>query len=172
MEMIGYSQVGQDEWVLSLFSKGYKGFFMDIGCRKPRSINNTLLLEENGWDGIAVDKENFKKAWQRRKARFIRTDALIYDYKGIVPDVVDYLSLDIDDLGTNYKALERFITLFKLQFKAITIEHNLYMGELYNQEDRLPQRKLLLAEGYKFARADVECEGNKFEDWWINPKYF
>ena len=172
MGIMGYSQVGQDEWVLSLFSKEYEGFFMDIGCRNPKNINNTLLLEEHGWGGVAVDKINFERMWQSRKAHFICADALKYNYKGVTPKVVDYLSLDIDNLGTNYKALERLVVHFKLQFKAITIEHNLYMGELYNQEDRLPQRKLLLAEGYKFARADVECEGNKFEDWWINPKYF
>jgi len=169
---MGYSQVGQDEWVLSLFPKGFKGFFMDIGCNGPKNINNTLLLEENGWDGIAVDKVDYSALWADRKADFICNDAFNIAYYFRVPSVVDYLSLDIDDLGSNYKALKMFLINVMIQFKAITIEHNVYIGENFNKEERLPQRQLLLAMGYKLAYADIAADGNKFEDWWINLKYF
>jgi hypothetical protein len=74
--------------------------------------------------------------------------------------------MDIDGCGYNYQALRALID-FGYQFRAITIEHNLYMGEDFNQAERLPQRELLINNGYKLIMADVEDSGNKFEDWWI-----
>jgi hypothetical protein len=56
-----YSQAGQDKFVLSLFNENYEGTFVDIGCSVPKIINNTLLLEENGWYGISIDLENFSE---------------------------------------------------------------------------------------------------------------
>ena len=169
-----YSQVKQDEWVLSLFPKGHKGTFLDIGCNHPVTINNTLLLEKNGWTGFAFDKENYRKAWKARSTPFIQTDVLEYDFKQLnLPTVIDYLSLDVDDLGTNYRMMKTLLE-FGLEFKAITIEHNLYIGEHFNQQERLPQRTLLSLAGYQLAVPDVvSVDGleNKFEDWWINPKY-
>lgn len=49
-----YSQLGQDDWVLSVFPIN-NGFFVDIGYRHPINISNTYLLELNGWSGIGVD---------------------------------------------------------------------------------------------------------------------
>ena len=165
-----YSQAGQDKWILSLFPEGYKGFFMDIGCNDPKFCNNTLLLEEHGWTGIAVDIVDYSKEWEERKTKFIHNNALNVAYKFIVPPIVDYLSLDVDDLFANYEMLYLFITHIRLRFKAITIEHNLYQGKA-NERERKFQRMLLVKKGYKLMYPDVEHGGNKFEDWWINPKY-
>lgn len=169
--MESYSQVGQDKWVLSLFPKGYKGFFVDIGCYLPDNINNTLLLEKHGWDGISFDIADYSKQWSIRETMFVCCDALSFDFADFgLPYMVDYLSLDIDAIGANYKVLKNLIDSWYI-FKAITIEHNLYLGEQYNQAERMPQRELLLSKGYTLARADVETEGCdfehcKFEDWW------
>jgi len=169
--MESYSQIGQDRWVLSLFPEGYKGFFIDIGCHLPQDINNTLLLEEHSWDGVAFDIVDYSKQWSLRKAKFVCADVLNFDFLGFgLPLLIDYLSLDIDIQGTNYEALRNLINL-GFEFKVITIEHNLYIGEQFNQAERILQRKLLSAKGYKLAHADVEAEGNAFEDWWINKKY-
>ena len=168
--MESYSQIGQDKWVLSLFPEGYKGYFMDVGCNDPKNINNTLLLEEHGWDGVAYDITNYSKEWKDRKTRFICTDVLGFDFFEL-PLLIDYMSLDIDILGTNYTVLNNLIDLVGIEFKVITFEHNLYLGREYNQAERLPQRKLLKEKGYTLAHADIEYEGNAFEDWWINKKY-
>jgi hypothetical protein len=163
-----YSQAGQDDWVLSLFDKDYKGFFMDIGCNDPMKINNTLLLEQHSWNGIAFDIVNFTKIWMKRKATFIQANVLNCDFsKYDIPKIVDYLSLDIDDLGTNYETLKRLIS-FGFIFNSITIEHNLYCGEEYNECERIPQRILLYENGYCLSKSDVENGGNKFEDWWVH----
>ena len=167
-----YSQVGQDVWVLSLFPKGYKGFFMDLGCNDPKNINNTLLLEENGWEGVAVDINDLSELWKDRRTRFIQMDAL--DAKDIMePALIDYVSIDVDAIGTNYQTIKNLLAA-GFQFKAITIEHNYYISEEFNQRERIPQRRLLLSFGYVLAKEDVmddDGQFNKFEDFWINPTY-
>ena len=165
---MGYSQVGQDEWVLSLFPEGYKGFFMDIGCNDPKKINNTLLLEEHGWTGVAFDIMDFSYEWRKRKALFIKEDVIRCDFNQFnLPKDIDYLSLDVDNIGTNCFVMKRLID-FGFVFKAITIEHNIYGGEQYDICERIPQRELLLHNGYTLAKPDVSDEVNKFEDWWTH----
>jgi hypothetical protein len=163
---MSYSQVGQDLWVLSLIKKGT---FLDIGCRGPKDINNTLLLEENGWTGVSIDIEDYSEAWKDRKTQFICADAITFDYRSIQNGsaLVDYLSLDIEGNGDRFKALEKVIN-DGFEFKLITIEHDSYRVD--PELEREPQRKLLLSLGYKFAFKDVG-DPQPYEDWYFNPKY-
>jgi len=168
-----YSQMGQDHWVLSLFPKGHQGFFIDVGCHLPEYINNTLLLEENGWYGVAFDKKNYRPDWKKRRTtKFILADVLFCNLmKANLPNPIDYMSLDIDGEGTNYTALKRFLDL-RFEFKVITIEHNFYFGEEYDLAERIPQRQLLSEKGYTRVYSDVSAwDENAVEDWWINKKY-
>lgn len=172
MEENTYSQVGQDLFVLSLFPKDYKGFFWDIGCQLPDNINNTYLLEQNGWIGASFDIIDYSEEWKIRQTPFYQRDALLCDFAGYgIPSIVDYLSLDINLYeGSRYAMLKKLINELRFEFKVITLEHDVYRE--YDLTERIPQRQLLLEKGYLPIRANVECEGNPFEDWWINPKYF
>ena len=135
--MLSNSQAGQDKWILSLFKKGYKGTFLDIGCGKPKDINNTLLLEQKGWNGYSIDLLNYSEQWTTRKSKFIQADALTYNYNELqLPEIIDYLSLDIEGEGLRFQALKR-VCDFGLKFKAITIEHDSYRG--YQKTEAEPQ---------------------------------
>jgi glycosyltransferase involved in cell wall biosynthesis len=46
------SQMGADDWVLSLYKKG---FFVDAGCFDGEDLSNTYKLEKHGWKGICID---------------------------------------------------------------------------------------------------------------------
>ena len=51
-----FAQLDQDAWVESLFSKEYKGYFVDIGAATGKHISNSYHLEVNlGWNGICVE---------------------------------------------------------------------------------------------------------------------
>lgn len=168
-----YSQAGQDEFVLSQFDEGYIGTFIDIGCRLPYEINNTLMLEEKGWYGVSMDILDFSKEWETRKTPFFIADALNYEYDKLVEDynlikIIDYLSLDIEGVGLRYQALKKIIE-YGYEFKVITIEHDIYRG--LELSEREPQRKLLNQLNYVLVCSNVSLSGNPFEDWWINPKY-
>lgn len=160
------SQVGQDEWVLSLIKKGT---FLDIGCREPVTLNNTYLLEQNGWTGVSIDIVDYSQQWQYRKSKFICADALSLDYRSLdLPELIDYLSLDIEGSGDRFKALLKVIS-YGFEFKLITIEHDSY--RVKEELEKIPQRALLKSLGYVLAYPDVKDEECVFEDWWINPKY-
>lgn len=55
--MIYYSQYGQDTIFKQFFEhkKILNGFFLDVGSVDGIYISNTLLLENEGWDGICVE---------------------------------------------------------------------------------------------------------------------
>ena len=167
------SQSGQDLFVLQLI-KNKKPYFVDIGCWEPINLNNTYLLENNGWNGISVDITDLTTEWTARKSKFVKANALELDYTTLfnenkAPKVIDYLTIDIEGNG------DRFLTLKKVlesdrEFKIITIEHDSYRG--YELTEAKPQRELLLERGYFLLCSDVTLSGNPFEDWWVNPKYF
>jgi hypothetical protein len=164
------SQVKQDEFVLNLIKKGT---FLDIGCREPEDLNNTMLLEQNGWTGVSIDKDDYSKEWkEKRSSLFICADALTFDYRNLAPLftswVFDYLSLDIEGDGDRYKALVRVLQ-FGFEFKVITIEHDSYRVPAELERD--PQRKLLKSLGYRLLYPDISMNNKAFEDWWINPEY-
>lgn len=49
------SQFGEDEKILKLFKKKYKGSFIDLGCFHPTRSNNTFKMYKKGWRGINID---------------------------------------------------------------------------------------------------------------------
>ena len=169
--MKSYSQVGQDLFVLSLFPKGYEGIFLDFGCQEPKKINNTLLLEEHGWDGLSYDIVDYSEQWKTRKSLFICTDVLTDDLDELkMLGFFDYISLDISPYGgARFELLKKIIDM-GIDFKVLTIEHDAYV-EGNDELERKPQRELLNSLGYVMTHGDVSCGGNPFEDWWINPKY-
>lgn len=169
-----YSQVGQDLFVLSMFPKGYKGTFVDIGCGLPVLINNTMLLEENGWTGLSIDIFPYNGKWDKvRKTMFFCADALTVNYDIFfkllkLPKIIDYLSIDVEGEGNRFKTLKRVLEA-NYNFRVITIEHDVYAG--YDLTERQPQRELLNGLGYHLYKPDVTYGGNAFEDWWVNPKF-
>ena len=63
-ELIPENLTENPEWVadgritdqgLTMLREQASGTFVDVGCHLPFYINNTLLLEERGWRGIALD---------------------------------------------------------------------------------------------------------------------
>lgn len=157
-----HSQVGQDQWVYDRL--GAKGFFVDIGSGHPFENNNTYALEQVGWRGLMIDRDDHVAQLSRsRSAGFIHGDAITIDWRiNGVPKVVDYLSLDVDE--NTPKALERFLEFSR--FRMATIEHDSYR---FGGGPRDSMRNLLKAFGYKLEHADVEDQGLPFEDWWVAP---
>ena len=170
-----YAQAGQDLFVLGLFKDTDQHYFVDIGCWLPDNINNTFLLEKNGWRGLSIDITDLKKEWGVRDTSFVATNALTADYKQLfdehgLPQVIDYLSVDIEGNGDRCNALKKVFESGR-EFKVITIEHDRYRG--YEEKEVIPQRKFLTENNYTLLCSDVCIRGiNPFEDWWINPKFF
>ena len=74
-----YSQVGQDIFALSVANcKSY----IEIGAADPITYSNTLLLEQNGWEGFSLELDNkFKEDWnQKRQNLCVYEDAVNFKY--------------------------------------------------------------------------------------------
>lgn len=176
--MKSYSQCGQDLFVHNL-TQGKPGKFLDLGCSLPKKINNTFLLEQNGWDGISLDIMDFNEQWKQRKCKFIQADCLNQDYNTLLKDyydsdVIDYLTLDMEGCGDRFKLLKKILDS-NYSFKIITIEHDSYLGEAFVNNEKIPQRNLLESKGYRLICGDIahsKAPTMYFEDWWVNPKYF
>lgn len=77
------SQLGADTWVLSLFNA--PGYFVDVGCADGEKINNTYLLEQNGWKGICIDA--FPKNFANRPNSIVEK-AVLYSEKDVEVDFI------------------------------------------------------------------------------------
>ena len=111
--MESYSQCGQDLFVTNVL-KQKKGKFLDLGCYLPVKINNTFLLEQNGWTGVSVDIIDYSEEWKVRKTPFIHKDCFEIDYTTFLPNhyddkIIDYLSLDMEVVGERYKLLQKLL---------------------------------------------------------------
>lgn len=191
--MHDYSQAGQDEWVLSIIGK--KGYFIDMGAFDGVQFSNTLRLEEEGWEGLCIEPNvaNFKMLRRNRKCKLL--NVAVATYKGVLsmtdegsssqrsengnwlikcdtianilrdnaaPKYIDYISSDIERMDA--EVWETF-PFDEYSFGLATIEHCLYEGN-NNFKERI--MKVMTDNGYVLAKENVEDEGNKFEDWYIN----
>ena len=154
--------------------------FLDIGACYPTKSNNTYGLECKGWSGITIDycADYAKQYVGVRKAPLNVLDmtAISWDVfiaaHPILQDTVDYLSFDIDE--ASLQVLRKF-PFERLQFRALTVEHDAYRrGDAVRQE----MRKILKNAGYDPIATDVRVyimwngrpEAGAFEEWYVRPE--
>jgi FkbM family methyltransferase len=79
-----------------------------------------------------------------------------------IPQVIDYLSLDIE--GYESQALSQF-PFDSYICKTITVEHNLYLSGPSNKN---MIKQILLNNNYILVKENIEDHNNPFEDWYIH----
>lgn len=178
LKITSSSDAFQDDFVLKMLGYPKSGYFIDLGSGMAIKGSNSYRLELMGWNGICVDMTNYAD-FSIRNCKFVCNNALKVDYLSLfqessVPEVVDYLSLDIDEYTTD---LMKLVPFDKYTFKIITIEHDAYLRD---HAFRTEQRKYLSSLGYIMICSDVKPDslrflglpGGPFEDWWIKEDYF
>lgn len=162
------SQAGQDKFVLEMM-RGEIGTYLEIGASHPIHINNTYLLEKNGWKGVSIEIDpQCKDIWAScRSNPLIIADALTYDYESMLHGIerIDYLQLDIEPNWNTFECMKR-IMQYPTRYSIITYETDAYWKPDYVQ----PSRDILTSLGYVLYKADVLSEFGPFEDWYIDPK--
>tara|TARA_R100000908_G_scaffold63250_2_gene43919 strand:- start:1161 stop:1835 length:675 start_codon:yes stop_codon:yes gene_type:complete len=175
----------QDTFALQLIGKS--GFFLDLGCRDPIDGNNSYLLEYYGWKGLLFDVNNnsIEKCKKIRSNPSFCIDVNSSKFLEVLNEflpknnIVDFISLDIDGpLGRGIPLVLSNL-LNTIEFKCMTYEHDLYAHIVHNKEclNRKESREILTKFGYFNLFPDVkwslsEDRDTRFEDWWINPKFF
>ena len=168
-----WSQSMQDMFVLSMLDGKKNGVYVEIGADQPRVISNTYLLEKDfDWSGISFELDEDKVAFFNtiRKNKCLCEDATLYDYKSLFeersyPKQIDYLQLDIDPAEGTLRALKT-LPLDDYRFSVITYETDVYSSGADIQDEQI---KILESHGYQLVAKNVKCEGNPYEDWWVDP---
>ena len=168
-----WSQSMQDMFVLSMLDGKRDGVYVEIGADQPRVISNTYLLEKDfDWSGISFELDSDKVAFFNtiRKNKCLCEDATLYDYKSLFeersyPKQIDYLQLDIDPAEGTLRALKT-LPLDDYRFSVITYETDVYSSGADIQDEQI---EILESHGYQLVAKNVKCEGNPYEDWWIDP---
>jgi hypothetical protein len=179
-----YSQASQDDFVDLALGSPLTGYFVDVGagCDDPKIESNSLIFEERGWNGIAIDMDPFRLQGRKCKCYFSKIgdgtngteslgQILIFNE---CPKVVDYLSVDLE--GIDLIATRSFIEN-GFRFKVATIEHNLYSFNPGVADLKRDICSLLEANGYvkivdnvgHMAKIGSLHQGYAFEDWYIDP---
>lgn len=173
------SQAGQDIFTLSVLNNKINGYFVEIGSNHPITINNTYILENKyNWKGIMIEYDssflqNYKNI--RPKSTHVINDATKIDYfklfkENNTPKNIDYLQIDLEVVnGSTINTLkllnEQVFNEYK--FAVITFEHDIYRGDFHNTREE--SRKIFKDNGYFMVFADVQYDGNSFEDWYVHP---
>ncbi len=169
-----YSQIGQDLFVLELL--GPNGTFLDFGCGNGKDKpcgNNTLLLEQNGWDGFSFDIDleliNEFKSFRNTRAYAIDLSQVTIGSSFLysdLPKLIDYWSFDVDEATD--AVLDNF-PFDDIEFKFISFEHNQYHAGYKGLKER--SLELFELKGYQLLVENVMFRGWSVEDWYVNPKY-
>ena len=168
-----WSQSMQDMFVLSMLDGKKSGVYVEIGADQPRVISNTYLLENNfNWSGVSFELDADKVAFFNtiRKNKCICEDATLYDYKSLFeernyPKQIDYLQLDIDPAPQTLEALKN-LPLDEYRFSVITYETDVYRHGADIQDEQI---SIFKSHGYQLVAKNIKCEGNPYEDWWVDP---
>ena len=168
-----WSQSMQDMFVLSMLDGKRNGVYVEIGADQPRVISNTYLLEKDfDWSGISFELDADKVAFFNtiRKNKCLCEDATLYNYKSLFeelnyPKQIDYLQLDIDPAEGTLRALKA-LPLDDYRFSVITYETDVYSSGADIQDEQI---EILESHGYQLVAKNVKCEGNPYEDWWVDP---
>jgi FkbM family methyltransferase len=101
-----FSQHKEELIIRHFFGDWRGGFFLDVGCARPRADNNTYYLEDYlGWSGIAVDAlGEYAPLWRKKRPRseffnfFVsdHSDDVTPFYRSELPGLSSYLRQAVD----------------------------------------------------------------------------
>ena len=73
--------------------------------------------------------------------------------------------MDIDPAEGTLAALKK-LPLDDYRFSVITYETDVYSSGADIQDEQI---EILESYGYQLVSKNVKCEGNPYEDWWVDP---
>jgi hypothetical protein len=169
-----FSQLGQDVLVDRLLENKTNGTFVDIGASYFDNMNNSYFFEkERGWKGLAVEIDNrYNEGWKNRpNTVYINEDALKVDYvtemeKFGFPDVIDYLSVDLEPPEVTYQAFCKVMET-KYIFSVITFEVDYYR----DTSTRDPARQMVEDKGYQLI-AEIKQGDSHIDDVYIHQSLY
>lgn len=148
---VSFSQKGEDLLCLAYFAKRgiTRGVYLDIGCFHPRWISNTHLLHKKGWQGHAVDIDEFKlRAMRIARGRNVQT------HLGAV-----FAGSGATAVGTVYKFRRIWSDIDTLDRATAEEYRNNNCGEFYEEQINFININQLLDQLPKVNFINIDIEG-------------
>lgn len=97
--MTFYSQLGQDQWVLSQLGQKKNGFFVELGACDGLYYSNSLYFERNlEWDGICIEpNDNYFQQLKMNRKCFISNELVSSENDVKVEFILDKAVSSIND---------------------------------------------------------------------------
>ena len=147
------TQFGEDEYILNLFDKNFKGNFLDIGSYHPTRHNNTYQMYKKGWSGINTDLNPLTiELFNFMRPKDININIGISD-----SDSEEKLYF-IDELNTQN-------TLDENQLNFLKDHHNIKDHEIIEKKIKTKNLDIIL-DKYKFYNIDfmnLDIEGHELK---------
>ena len=169
------SEYNQDIICDDFLNKKTDGFFVDIGGSFHEQWNNSFFFEKSrNYRGLAIDlNPEYEQGWidNRPNTKFIVGDATTQDYQKILddlnaPEVIDFLSIDIDPRHQSLAALYKiFSTSYK--FSTIAFEVDAGHGGEGWIDVRDASREFLISKQYLLA-GEIYKGGYHVDDIWVH----
>jgi hypothetical protein len=127
-----------------------------------------------GWKGLSIDNDPAAlNEWigsGRNLDLLVLADALTIDYEKLfeeakLPEVIDYLTMDLEPPEATLQALYR-IPFHKYKFKCITYETDVYRST----ETEKPSRDYLSRQGYVLV-VPSQARGIPVDDFWMHQDF-
>ncbi len=172
--MTYYSQLGQDVLVDRMMQQKVNGTFLDVGASYFDNMNNSYFSEkERLWRGVAGEiDERYNEGWKNRPHTFyINEDALKVDYVKVLadnnmPDVIDYLSVDLEPPEVTYQAFCKIMET-KYIFNVVTFEVDYYR----DTSTRDPARQMMEDKGY-YLVAEIKQGEYHIDDVFVHESHY
>ena len=114
---------GEDIEISKCFKDKQNGFYVDVGAYHPIQRNNTMLLYQQGWEGINIDISSFSiKLFNHLRPRDINLNLAISKNEG---DIEMYFQKKLSQLSTikknqAEKSFQGNIKIKKINSKTLT----------------------------------------------------
>lgn len=174
------SELGQDVVIDKLLKQKTSGTFVDIGACYYEKFNNSFFFEkERGFRGVAVEmNKDYTTDWDKFRPNtiLIIDDATKVDYQKVLdknnfPQVIDFLSVDIDPNTMTFKALQKIIDT-TYRFNTIAFETDYGRGPYKPGNVKEISRELLSSKGYNLVK-EIYTQGNfHVDDIWVHESIF
>ncbi len=169
---LSFSQFGEDVIAGEFFSRGFKGYHVDVGAFHPMSLSNTYNFYRNGWRGLAIDANPDVAGLF---ARFRPQDVFVHSAVGRAKGLIEMAlfaqgafncsSDQIESVPEDVRQTMRLVQVPLNTLAAILAEQKVGEVDFLNVDCEGNDLNVLLSNDWSRWRPKVICVEDHAHDW-------
>jgi FkbM family methyltransferase len=97
----GYSQYGEEAFILAYFSRQAPGRFLDIGAYDGETFSNTKALTDRGWHGVLVEPDPYAFTGLVNRYKQVPESILVNAALSLKPGLMQFYTTHGDAISTS-----------------------------------------------------------------------